>query len=95
MLPVSPQLQDSEGTHRAAKHEDAQRRSQSCRRREPPATRASLTQSAKDLVVKAGDTPKETIAEAKKRLDLAGVRCLGLVLNQRTDPIPGLVYRMT
>lgn len=47
------------------------------------------------LVVKAGDTPRETAAEAKKRLDLAGVRCLGLVLNQRTDPIPGLVYQFT
>jgi capsular exopolysaccharide synthesis family protein len=47
------------------------------------------------LVVRAGETPRETVAEAKKRLDLAGVRCLGLVLNQRTDPIPGFVYRMT
>lgn len=47
------------------------------------------------LVVRAGSTPRETVAEAKKRLDYAGVRCLGLVMNQRSDPIPGLVYRMT
>ena len=47
------------------------------------------------LVIRAGETPRETVAEAKKRLDLGGVRCLGVVLNQRTDPIPGFVYRMT
>lgn len=47
------------------------------------------------LVVRASETPRETVAEAKKRLDFAGVRCLGLVLNQRSDPIPSLLYRMT
>lgn len=47
------------------------------------------------LVVRTGQTPRETVAEVKKRLDLRGVRCLGLVLNQRKDPIPDLVYRMT
>jgi capsular exopolysaccharide synthesis family protein len=47
------------------------------------------------LVVRAGETPRETVAEAKKRLDLAGVRCLGMVLNQRTDPIPGFIYSRT
>lgn len=47
------------------------------------------------LVVRASDTPRETVAEAKKRLDLSGGRCLGLVMNQRTDPIPGLLYEMT
>lgn len=47
------------------------------------------------LVVRASDTPRETVAEAKKRLDLSGSRCLGLVMNQRTDPIPGLLYEMT
>jgi capsular exopolysaccharide synthesis family protein len=47
------------------------------------------------MVVKAADTPRETAAEAKKRLDLAGVRCLGLVLNKRSDPIPGLLYQFT
>lgn len=47
------------------------------------------------LVVRAGQTPRETVGEVKKRLDMAGVRCLGMVLNQRTDPIPDLVYQMT
>ncbi|MEK6643847.1 MAG: CpsD/CapB family tyrosine-protein kinase [Planctomycetota bacterium] len=47
------------------------------------------------LVVRASETPRETVAEAKKRLDIAGVRCLGLVLNLRSDPIPSLLYRMT
>lgn len=47
------------------------------------------------LVVRAGETPRESVAEVKKRLDIAGVNCLGLVLNQRSDPIPSLVYRMT
>lgn len=46
------------------------------------------------IVVSAGDTPRETVAEVKKRLDLAGVRCLGMVLNQRNDPIPDVLYRM-
>lgn len=47
------------------------------------------------LVVHAGQTPRETVSEVKKRLDIAGVNCIGLVLNQRSDPIPSLVYRMT
>ena len=47
------------------------------------------------LVTRAGQTPRETVAEAKKRLDLAGVRCLGLVMNQRGDPIPDFLYRRT
>jgi len=47
------------------------------------------------LVVRAGETPREPVSEAKKRLDLAGVRCLGGVLNQRSDPIPGFLYRRT
>ena len=46
------------------------------------------------LVVSGGSTPRETVAEAKKRLDLARVRSLGLVLNQRNDPIPELLYKM-
>ncbi len=47
------------------------------------------------LVVQSGNTSRETVAEAKKRLDLAGVRCLGLVLNQRNDPVPDFLYRRT
>lgn len=44
------------------------------------------------LVTKASETPRETVAAAKKRLDVAGVRCLGVVLNQRTEPIPDFLY---
>ena len=47
------------------------------------------------VVVRSGETPRETVAEVKKRLDLASVRILGMVLNQRTDPIPDVLYRMT
>lgn len=47
------------------------------------------------VVVNAGATPRETVGEARKRLDLAGARCLGLVLNQRTDPIPAMLYNVT
>ncbi|MBX3395978.1 MAG: CpsD/CapB family tyrosine-protein kinase [Phycisphaerae bacterium] len=46
------------------------------------------------LVISGGSTPRETVADAKKRLDLAQVRCLGLVLNRRADPIPDLLYRI-
>lgn len=47
------------------------------------------------LVLRAGQTPRETVAEARKRLELGGARCLGLVMNQRSDPIPSLLYGMT
>jgi len=47
------------------------------------------------LVVSGGSTPRETAADVKKRLELVGATCLGLVLNQRSDPVPGLLYRMT
>ncbi len=47
------------------------------------------------LVAWAGQTPRETVAEAKRRLELAGVRCLGVVLNQRSDPVPDFLYRRT
>jgi len=47
------------------------------------------------LVAGAGKTPRETVAEAKRRLELSGVRCLGVVLNQRSDPVPDFLYRRT
>lgn len=47
------------------------------------------------LVAKAGQTPRETVAEARRRLELGGVRCLGVVLNQRSDPVPDFLYRRT
>lgn len=46
------------------------------------------------IVARSGQTPRETIAEAKKRFDNGGVKVLGLVLNQRTDPIPDALYQM-
>lgn len=45
------------------------------------------------LVVHAARTRRETVAEAKKRLEHAQTHLLGLVLNQRTYPIPGFLYR--
>lgn len=45
------------------------------------------------VVVHSGRTRRESVAEAKKRLELAQARFLGLVLNQRTYPIPSFLYR--
>ena len=44
-------------------------------------------------VVKTGVTRREAVAEAKKRVELAGGKILGMVLNQRSFPIPGFLYR--
>jgi len=57
-----------------------------------PQVLGALTDGA-ILVAKASDTPRETVAAAKRRLDVAGVRCLGVVLNQRTEPIPEFLYQ--
>jgi capsular exopolysaccharide synthesis family protein len=45
------------------------------------------------LVVHAARTRRETVAEAKKRLEIARAKLLGVVLNRRTYPIPGFLYR--
>lgn len=45
------------------------------------------------LVVKAGATRRESVAEAKKRIEYAQGKVLGVVLNQRQFPIPGFLYR--
>jgi len=45
------------------------------------------------LVARAGATPREAVAQAKRSLDAAGARVLGLVLNQRTYPIPRSLYQ--
>lgn len=45
------------------------------------------------LVLRAGVTRRETAAEARKRLEAARVNVLGMVLNQRTYPIPAFLYR--
>jgi Mrp family chromosome partitioning ATPase len=38
-------------------------------------------------------TARASVAEAKRRLELAGARILGVALNRRTFPIPGFLYR--
>jgi len=45
------------------------------------------------IVVHSSRTRRESVAEAKKRLELAQAKLIGVVLNQRTYPIPGFLYR--
>jgi capsular exopolysaccharide synthesis family protein len=45
------------------------------------------------LVARTQRTPREAVAQAKKRLEAGGGRVVGLVLNLRTYPIPRFVYR--
>ncbi|MCJ7544474.1 MAG: CpsD/CapB family tyrosine-protein kinase [Phycisphaerae bacterium] len=45
------------------------------------------------LVAYTDRTPREAVAQAKKRLESSGGRVVGLVLNMRTYPIPGFLYR--
>jgi capsular exopolysaccharide synthesis family protein len=45
------------------------------------------------LVAHAERTPREAVAAAKKHLESAGARLVGVVLNQRTYPIPSFLYR--
>ncbi len=45
------------------------------------------------LVVEANSTRREVARKAKDSLDRANVRLLGAVLNNRTFPIPDLIYR--
>ncbi len=45
------------------------------------------------LVARTDRTPREAVAQAKKRLEMGGGRIVGLVLNMRTYPIPGFLYR--
>jgi succinoglycan biosynthesis transport protein ExoP len=45
------------------------------------------------LVAHTDRTPREAVAQAKKRLESSGGRVVGLVLNMRTYPIPGFLYR--
>lgn len=44
------------------------------------------------LVVKSGHTPRQAVALAKERLDTAGAKVIGLVLNQRSFSIPSFLY---
>ncbi|MCD4823925.1 MAG: CpsD/CapB family tyrosine-protein kinase [Phycisphaerae bacterium] len=45
------------------------------------------------LVVQSDQTPREAIAQAKKRIESGGGKVVGLVLNKRTFPIPNFLYR--
>lgn len=45
------------------------------------------------LVTRTGATRRESVAEAKKRIELAQGKVLGVVLNMRTFPVPGFLYR--
>lgn len=45
------------------------------------------------LVTRTGVTRRETVAEAKKRIEQSRGRLLGIVLNRRQFPIPGFLYR--
>lgn len=45
------------------------------------------------LVARQGVTRREALAEAKKRIELAQGKLLGLVLNMRKFPVPGFLYR--
>lgn len=45
------------------------------------------------LVAHTDQTPREAVAQAKKRLEAAGGSLVGLVLNMRTYPIPTFLYK--
>lgn len=45
------------------------------------------------LVVNADVTPREAVAQAKKRIEAGGGHVAGVVLNQRRFPIPNFLYR--
>jgi len=45
------------------------------------------------LVARYRTTPREALVQARKRLETARANILGTVLNMRTYPIPGFVYR--
>lgn len=45
------------------------------------------------LVARQAVTRREAVAEAKKRIELAQGKFLGLVLNMRKFPVPGFLYR--
>lgn len=46
------------------------------------------------LVVHSDQTPREAVAQAKKRIEAGGGRVVGIVLNMRTFPIPNFLYRI-
>jgi len=64
----------------------------------PPVNRHAAVQALAGLtdgvvlVTKAGITRRESVAEAKKRIELAQGKIIGVVLNQREFPIPRFLY---
>jgi len=46
------------------------------------------------LVVAAGETSRTRIVHAKRLLDASSVQLLGVILNKRTYPVPGFLYRL-
>jgi capsular exopolysaccharide synthesis family protein len=64
----------------------------------PPVNRHATVQAVAGLtdgvllVTHAGATRRESVAEAKKRIELAQGRVIGVVLNQREFPIPAFLY---
>jgi capsular exopolysaccharide synthesis family protein len=45
------------------------------------------------LVISSGETRRQVAISAKKKLEDAGCKLLGIVLNKRRYPIPGFIYR--
>ena len=45
------------------------------------------------LVTHTDQTPREAVAQAKKRLEAGGAKLIGVVLNLRTYPIPKFLYK--
>jgi polysaccharide biosynthesis transport protein len=45
------------------------------------------------LVARSGVTRREAVADAKKRIEMAQGKVLGVILNRRKYPIPGFLYR--
>lgn len=45
------------------------------------------------LVVRSQQTPREAVAQAKKRIEAGGGKIAGIVMNMRTFPIPSFLYR--
>jgi capsular exopolysaccharide synthesis family protein len=45
------------------------------------------------LVLRTEQTPREAVAQAKKRLEAGGGKLVGLVMNLRTYPIPQFLYK--
>lgn len=45
------------------------------------------------LIARAGQTPREAVGQAKKRLEAGGGSIAGMVMNLRTYPIPRFLYK--